>query len=89
MVLMPQREGFGLCGTVPNQLAVAAWSDRYGTEADLLIPNQRDIVTNGSRINAYLIPSDLFWSSSSQAAPLPACSGPLWGLRFAHRCPRL
>ena len=69
VVLVPQREGFGLCGTVPDSLFVDAWSEAYGRKADLLLPNHDDIFSNVSRINAYSM-------SVAQAAPLPICPGP-------------
>ena len=73
-VLVPQREGFGLCGTVPSALFVDAWSEADdGRKADFLTPDQDDIFNNISRINAYSM-------STSQAAPLPACPGTLCAL---------
>ena len=69
VVLVSQREGFGLCGTVPNALFVDAWSEADdGRKADFLVADHDDIFNNISRINAYSM-------STSQAAPLPACPG--------------
>lgn len=72
MVLVPQRERFGMCGAVPSQLHVAARSD-VGTlqRLDFLAANEEDITTNANSIYTML---------TSHAAPLPSCPGPL---RFA------
>ena len=79
MVLVPQRDGCGLCGTVPRLLFVDAWSDAYGRKSDFLNASSADILTSASRISLYLIPKGVFANSSTQAAPLPACLGPLRG----------
>lgn len=74
VVLVPQREGFGLCGTVPSALFVDAWSEGDdGRKADFLAADHDDIFNNISRINAYSM-------STSQAAPLPACPGTMRAL---------
>ena len=84
MVLVPQRGGFGLCGSTPSLLSVDAWSDAYGSKADFLVASRNDIFNNGSRIEGYSIPNDTFTSTSSQAAPLPTCWGALRDLRATH-----
>ena len=72
-MLAPQREGFGLCGTVPSALSVERWSEEYGSKADALLPRHQDIVGNTSRINAYSIP-DTPVRNASQVS-LPSCPG--------------
>ena len=80
MVLLPQREGFGLCGTVPAALFVDTWSETDGRKADFLAPSRDDILGQISLINAYMLPSNASARTSSQAS-LPVCPGVQWGLR--------
>lgn len=96
MVVVPQRERFGMCGPVANQLSVDAWSEEYGRKSDFLAPRSDDIINNESLINTYTLPLNIFNSTLSLAAPLPPCSGPLrdtvsWEhiLSCAFTCPRI
>ena len=72
MVLVPQREGFGLCGTVPDPLYIAATSDIGSLQRlDFLTANTVDISADTSR-------SDLMFTL--HGGPLPACPGALRSL---------
>ena len=77
MVLMPQREErFGLCGPVPSQLDVTAWSDRSGPP----------LTTSAEGIAAEGVGSiDLYTLAPLQEAPLKTCPGALWGLHATQR----
>ena len=79
-VLVPQREGFGLCGTVPGALFVDTWPEADSRKADFLTPNRDDVLGETSRINTYTTPLNASTRTSSQAS-LPACPGVLWALR--------
>ena len=73
MVLVPQREGFGLCGTVPDPLYISATSDIGSLQRlNFLTANVEDISANTSS-------SDLMFTL--HAGPLPACPG---ALRILH-----
>ena len=70
--LIPQREGFGLCGTVPSLLSVDAWLEQYGNKSELLKTSLQDVFNDTSRINAYSMRAG---NGPAQVAQLMTCAG--------------
>ena len=68
MVLVPQREGFGLCGATPSPLYIAAWLKEHGPPRLDLLARHDNLSINFSRISFNSI-------DSGQAAQLQPCPG--------------
>ena len=77
LVLVPQRERFGLCGAVPGLLFVSADVNAVN-KSNFLVPSQDDLIEDISRINIYSL-------ASAQEASLKTCPGLLQCL-FAKPC---
>ena len=75
-VLVPQREGFGLCWAVPSALLADALSEAdHGRKADFLVPSHEDIDGDTSRIGNYSLFNSTSTSTALPTSSLAMCSG--------------